>query len=177
MTYRSSFTSLAFATLTAVTFASFFTACGDDDAADPDADIVDAGPDAPPPDASASCLEATQHSDFGWIQANVFAKSCFFATSCHTAAGNAPAGLSLTPELAYAELVDQPSTQVAAKMRIAPGVCADSYLYDKITNSAAIQTGKKPMPPTFNSQGQFVPLCQEKIDAICRWIEAGALND
>jgi len=141
-----------------------------------DLPAIDAAPmiDATP---SAAGPEAHNHSDSAWIQGNNFAKSCFFNTSCHNANANAPAGLSLTKALAHGEIVNVASTQVPAKMRVAPGSCEDSYLYDKITNSPAIKAGEDPMPPTFDAMGNPVLLCPEKVAAICRWIEAGALND
>lgn len=138
---------------------------------------ADAAPitDAGPADASPACIEALDHSDFAFIQEKVFARSCFFNSSCHNASPNAPAGLTLTQDRAYDEIVNVASTEVPAMLRVAPGSCEDSYLYAKITgNLDIIPSGKKQMPPTFDGQGNWVPLCQEKVDAICRWIENGA---
>jgi hypothetical protein len=150
-------------------------ACGGGGTASPTADasvtVFDAGP---PPDASPTCIEAREHSDFAFIRDKIFARSCFFQTSCHNANPNAPAGLTLTQTRAYAEIVNVESTEVDL-MRVAPGSCEESYLYAKITgNFDIIPANKKPMPPTFDGQGNWVPLCQEKVDAVCRWIERGA---
>lgn len=149
--------------------------CGGDDAAI-DANTTDAGP----PDASATCVQATMHSDFTWIQENVFNKSCT-GMSCHDA--DKPAAmLNLTAGAAHAQIVGVDSVELPAYKRIKAGSCDESFLYKKITNDTAIidmgdcsqvVTGGKCRPmPTVSST--FQPLCQEKIDAICRWITAGA---
>jgi hypothetical protein len=145
----------------------------DDDPPAIDADVpqgADASIDGGGP--SPSCLEATEHDDFTWIQANIFEKSCMFS-SCHDA--DMPAGrLTLTKELAYAELMDVDSTQEVGKKRVVANSCENSYLYQKITNTN-IAAGKKPMPPP--TGGVWTPLCVEKQQAICDWIMAGAPNN
>ena len=149
------------------TLGSLATACGGDDAAE-----VDAGPtiDAGKADATAPCAEATQHSDFTWINANIFQKSCNFS-GCHNASASSNVeSLKLTTDLAFAQLVDVDSKQIPGKKRVAPNSCDNSYLYNKITNKN-MKAGTKSMP-----EGQPM-LCQEKLDAVCRWIEAGAPNN
>src|SRR5262245_24076710 len=93
-------------------------ACGgtDDDGAEPDAGI------------SPLCQEATEHSDFTWIQKNVFTRSCAFS-SCHSGA-NPKAGLSLESGNAFAGLVGKPANEAAAggMMLVAPGHPEQSYL-------------------------------------------------
>lgn len=146
------------------TLGSLATACGDDGGAS-----ADAGPtfDAGRPDATAPCAEATQHSDFAWINANIFQKSCNFS-GCHNAtAGSSVESLKLTTDLAYAQLVNVDSVQIPGKKRVAPNSCDNSYLYNKLTNTN-MKAGTRSMP-----EGQPM-LCQEKIDAVCRWITAGA---
>jgi hypothetical protein len=141
-----------------------FAACGDDGASTP---TVDAGP----ADASPACAEATQHSDFTWIKANIFQKSCANFTSCHGADATIhQENLHLTADLAFAQLVNVASGQVPGKMRVQPNSCADSYLYNKLSNMD-IKSGTSYMPASSPK------LCQEKIDAVCRWIEAGAQDN
>ena len=157
---------------------SSLAACTDDDAGVPDAPDaglgLDAGPglDAMQP-VSESCVEATRHEDFTWIKANIFTRSCAFGT-CHGSTGGGAAGLSLTADLAYRELVNVASTQESGKKRVVPGDCENSYLFHKVTGTN-LASGKKPMPP--NPSGPWVGLCAEKQQAICRWIKAGARND
>lgn len=165
----STFRSLALAILVPALVA--LAACGgDDDMGDDTGDdtpMVDAGP----ADASPSCAEATMHSDYTWIADNIFKTSCAAFSSCHPNTASAKEGLKLTPDVAYASLVGVASKQVPGKKLVSTDMtCENSYLWDKITGSAAIPNGKVRMPP-----GQ--PLCQEKIDAICNWIKAGAPND
>jgi uncharacterized lipoprotein YehR (DUF1307 family) len=154
-------------------------ACGDDDGGDddvtqPDADTMT--PDGGTPDAfvSPACLEAENHSDFQWINQNILGKSCANFSACHDKNGPEE-GLDLTESSAYAALFDVDAEQVAGKKRVKSGGtseadCADSYLYNKLTNTQ-VAPGKKSMP--LNSP----LLCQQKLDAVCRWIAAGAPND
>jgi hypothetical protein len=159
-------------------------ACGDDDGGDdtgtPDASLIDAGP----PDASVACMEATQHQDFTWIQTNVFNRSCV-ASSCHDSMGAPAAQLILEAGAAHAQIVGVDSVELPSMKRIAAGeACENSFLYQKITNGPAVAQGNcdqtatdKMCDPMPTVGGTFQPLCQEKIDAICRWIAAGAPND
>jgi hypothetical protein len=147
------------------TLGSLATACGGDD----DGATADAGPtfDAGAPDATAPCEEAKAHSDFAWINANIFTKSCAFS-GCHNAATHEES-LDLSSSAAFAEIVDVASTQVTSKKLIdsTSTDCTNSYLYDKISNQN-LKAGTVYMP-----RAQPM-LCQEKIDAVCRWIAAGA---
>ncbi len=142
-------------------------ACGNGDSGTPDGGGT-----------SPSCLEAEQHSDFAWLNDNIFTRSCANFTSCHDSA--APAGnLDMTAEASYTNLVNVPSTYFTDWMRVAPGSCEESYLMvrlrchsDTSANGMPCFTGPldggQLMPP--NSS----PICQQKVDAICRWIAAGA---
>jgi hypothetical protein len=58
-------------------------------------------------------------------------------------------------------------------MRVLPGDCENSYLVQKINDGCLVASGKHPMPWVNGWQ----PLCQQKRDAICRWIKAGAPPD
>ena len=170
--HGSSFIRLAlFSSLLAL--ASLSAACGGGGGGDDDPE-ADAGIDAGPPDASPSCVEARDHQELSWIADKVFKGNCGGAVSACHSSDTTGGKLALTADKAYAQLVGVDSKQVPAIKRVSPGSCENSYLYDKITNSADIKAGTKPMPL---SNGAFQPLCQEKIDAICRWIEEGALDN
>jgi hypothetical protein len=159
-------------TLVASLFAlgSLVAACGGDD----DGATADAAPtiDGGAPDATAPCEEAKAHSDFAWINANIFTKSCAFS-GCHNDVPH-PSGddLNLSAGKAFAAIVDVSSTQVASKKLIdaTSTDCANSYVYNKITNQNL-------KPGTVGMPRAQPPLCQEKIDAVCRWIAAGAKNN
>jgi hypothetical protein len=128
------------------------------------------GPNPSDVDAAvtASCLEAEQHSDFAWIRDNLFRTSCSAFSACHQ--GQRPAGsLNLTPALAHAELVGVPAAAVAGWVRVVPGAPEQSYLLVKLgAIDGPLGIGGTRMPP--NSP----PICGQKIDAVARWISAGA---
>jgi hypothetical protein len=154
------------------TLASLATAAcgGDDDGAT--ADASPGTPDGGTPDATGPCEEAKTHSDFTWINQHIFTASCAFM-GCHN---DVPVpsgdGLNLSSSKAYAAIVGVPSTQIPAK-KLIDGTstdCANSYLYEKIV-------GENLKPGTVKMPKAQPALCQEKIDAVCRWIAAGAPND
>jgi hypothetical protein len=104
-----------------------------------------------------SPIEATLES----IQDNVFTPIC---TTCHAGAG-APQGLRLEEGMSQAMLVNVPSVQVPALLRVEPGNPDDSYLVQKIEGTAAVG-GRMPLGGA--------ALSQEAIDAIRQWITDGA---
>jgi len=128
--------------------------------------VADAMPIPPDglPSGLTPCEEAVYHSDLAWIQAEVFDVSC--TTMCH---GNTPpaAGMSLRAGEAYAALINVTSHYDAAWKRVVPGHPGASMLM--------VQIGGEPGPELegFMPWGQ-PRLCMEKIDAIRRWIAAGA---
>ncbi len=114
------------------------------------------------------CSEAAAHSDFAWVRDNVFAISCGAFTSCHEGSGPA-GGLDLTAALAYQNLVNVVSTSFPDWIRVVPGDPDHSYILVKL--------GGIPGPL---GDGGLMPLnnpllCQPEIDAVRRWIAAGAL--
>src|ERR1041384_6219003 len=82
---------------------------------------------APDAGTSATCLEAANHSDLGWIQVNVFTASCAVGT-CHRGAAPNAALLSLDPNQSHAQLVNTASTSQTSWMRVVPGDPEHSYL-------------------------------------------------
>jgi hypothetical protein len=113
------------------------------------------------------CQQATLHSDFAWLQQYVFTPSCA-SSSCH--GGPSPeVGLNLSAGAAYANLVNKGASTVGGWTRVVPGSVAQSYL--------AVSLGRADGPPPrdgFMPLGAD-PLCVEKLEAIERWIVAGAL--
>ena len=103
--------------------------------------------------------------NFSEIQASVFTPSCA-TVGCHSGAG-ASAGLSLDAANSYAELIGIASSQDAAILRVAPNNPNNSYLIQKMEDTAA--TGGV-MPP-----GGALP--QADINVIRQWIVNGALDD
>jgi hypothetical protein len=142
----------------------------DQDSSKPDGGGSFYVPDAMPippdgiPQGLAPCEEAVYHSDLPWIQKTVFDVSC--TTKCH---GDTPpaAGMSLRPEQARAALVNMASSQFSGWTRVVPGSPARSMLM--------VQIGGETGPALEGLMPWGMPkLCDEKIDAMRRWIAAGA---
>lgn len=134
-----------------------------------------ASPDAAPAtsddagtDATLSiCDQAAQHSDLAWIQTNVFSASCA-RSNCHVT-GNEAGGLILEAGKSHDYLVNMPSTVDHGMMRVLPGDPTQSYLL--------VALGGEPgMPPdgTVMPWGGLPMLCAQEVDAIKRWVAAGA---
>jgi hypothetical protein len=116
----------------------------------------------------APCEEAGYHSDFEWIQRTIFDVSCA-TTGCHT--GTSPdSGMNLSRGSAHAALVNVASQQADGWVRVKPGAPGESMLM--------VQIGGEVGPPIEGTMpwGQE-PLCDPQIDAIRRWIQAGAPNN
>jgi hypothetical protein len=127
---------------------------------------------------SVPCMDAVNHSDFAWIEKNIFAASCNFS-GCHDTA-SAEGDLDLTPGISHAELVDVESTIEPGRKLIVPNDIAASYLM-LMVRSVSPETANPPgeAPPSdvgYMPQGQ-APLCCQKLDVLERWIMAGAPND
>ncbi len=138
------------------------------DASELDALLGDAD-GGPPGDASSpTCAEATQHSDLTWIQDRIFSPSCAGFADCHRGA-TPPAGLSLEPGRARANLVGVASVLFPSYRRVVPGDPQHSYLLVILGHVAG------PLDPSIGTMPYGSPLlCVEKRQAIERWIAAGA---
>ncbi len=91
----------------------------------------------------------------------IFDRSC---TDCH--GGNA--GLYLHEGESYANLVNVPATKgCTSEMRVQPGNAEVSVLYKRVSGTSCGTQMPKKSPP----------LSTEEIDAIRRWIDAGAPNN
>lgn len=109
-------------------------------------------------EGGAGPLEPTLSS----IQARILTPIC---TQCHAGAG-APLGLSLEEGLSYANLVNVPSAEVPALMRVEPGQPDASYLVHKLEGAPGIVGRRMPLG--------LPPLSQDEIAAVRSWIAAGA---
>ncbi len=136
-----------------------------------------------------SCIDADMHSDFTWIKQNIFDRNCF-GSACHTANGTAKLKISTDPtdttgamvsqDMAYMNLVGAMSTIDPTRTIVVPGDANASYMelmIQKITPAQATPPAQPP-PANIGYMPQANPiLCCQKIDAIDRWIVAGAMND
>lgn len=114
----------------------------------------------PPPDP----IDPT--ATFSRVQNTIFTPSCAVA-GCHDAFGRS-AGLILAEGQAWANLVNQPSTQAPGLDRVEPGDPDQSYLYRKVIGVGI--SGER--MPAFSP-----PLPEESIRLIRDWIRRGAPND
>jgi hypothetical protein len=127
------------------------------------ADALPIPPDGIPANLTP-CEEAAYHSDLAWIQDKIFNESC--TTKCH---GDSPpaAMMSLLAGQSRAALVNVPSTGFSGWIRVVPGDPAHSMLM--------VQLGGEPGPALEGTMPWGQPkLCDGKIDAVRRWIAAGA---
>jgi hypothetical protein len=112
---------------------------------------------------SESCREATEHSDLAWIQDNVFTPTCAAFSPCHQGAAVSARGLNLEAGMSEAAMVGVSSTTDPNLALVEPGDPAASYLM----HSLGVGGNPRVLMP-FNNPA----LCQEKLDAIARWIES-----
>jgi hypothetical protein len=143
----------------------------------------------------AVCQEAESHSDFEWIQKNIFSSNCS-GKDCHgyVQDGTPDGKFVLTGEL---DPVSDPEGVMAAyrtimganregvtsmvddtRTIVVAGKAEQSYLYF-IMRGINPEQGEPPFSEPPDDVGYMPrrakPLCCQKLDAIGRWIEAGAL--
>jgi hypothetical protein len=114
------------------------------------------------PIGSGSSAPQALTADFQSIQDNIFTPIC---SKCHIGAG-APEGLQLDAAHSYALLVGVPSAEVPATLRVKPGDPTNSYIIQKLQDSAGIVGAQMPFG------GPYLP--QSTIDIIKQWITNGA---
>jgi hypothetical protein len=148
-------------------------------------------PDAAPPgrtckvSTSAACVQAEQRSDFTFIKSSIFPTSCSSSASCHMSA-TASGVLDLSAANAYASIMGPNGTGGVkseidpSRDLIVPGQPKQSYFFFLIHGVPASE-GMPPFTPPPTDVGLMPmgnnPICCQKIDAIERWITAGAKND
>jgi hypothetical protein len=121
----------------------------------------------PPPDGVpqglAPCDEAPYHSDFTFLQDKVFTPSC---AGCHDAASPG-GGLVLEAGRAHGSLVNVTSSGHAGWVRVVPSDPGASMLL--------VQVGAEPGPELEGFMPWGDPqLCTPLLDAMRRWVAAGA---
>jgi hypothetical protein len=126
----------------------------------------------PPPDGIpeglAPCDEAPYHSDFTFVQDKIFSVSCA-VSGCHDST-TPSANMDLSAGRAYASLVNVPSSQYSGWMRVVPRSSPQSMLM--------VQVGGESGPELEGTMPWGQPkLCDPLIDAMRRWIVAGAVED
>lgn len=134
---------------------------------------------------STSCKEADNHSDFTFIKSSIFPLSCSSSSSCHMSATSS-GKLDLSAANAYTSLMgatgagNVKSGVDASRVLIVPGQPKASYFFFLLHGVKASEG-----EPAFNEPPTDIgympmnnnPICCQKLDAIERWITAGAKND
>jgi len=124
---------------------------------------------------SQICMEADTHSDLAWIESKIFAASCNFS-GCHSSATDL-GKLDLTPGKSHDALVQAASLIESTRKLVVPNDVNASYLMLMLRDVAPDMAD----PPGSNPPNGFMPkgsstLCCQKLDAVERWILAGAPN-
>jgi hypothetical protein len=159
----SGFSSLATLLLVSVVSCGGGDGGGGDDGGDDGGDEV-----------SAVCMEATEHSDLEWIQDEIFTVNCAAFVSCHSGDANLARGLNLEAGNSEAALVGVPAQgELAEGLRLVePGQPDQSYLLVMLgqfgEDDPRIPRDAAGDPITMPQDSPL--LCQEKRDAIERWI-------
>lgn len=137
--------------------------------------------------------DAPMHSDFTWIKANIFDKNCF-GSACHTSRGTAKLKLStdastqdppVTQDEAYMNLLGADGTGAIStidttRRLVVPMDPHSSYIefMTQFITGAEATPPASPPPSNIGFMPQANPvLCCQKLEAIDRWIVAGAMND
>jgi hypothetical protein len=125
----------------------------------------------------ASCLEAeqTMHADLAWIESKIFVASCNFS-GCHGSATDL-GKLDLGAGKSHDALVGVPSRLDPTRTLVVPNDVNASFLMLMLRDISPDMA----TPPGSDPVNGFMPkdlptLCCQKLEAIERWIMAGAPN-
>jgi hypothetical protein len=135
------------------------------------------------PATTAECTMAATQSSLAWIETNVFAKSCAFS-GCHNGAATVAGRIDLkTAGASHADLVGVDSVVEPGRKLVVAGAPKQSYLMMMMRHFPPEEMEPMPVAAPPSDIG-FMPqnaggavLCCQKLDAIDRWITAGAMND
>jgi hypothetical protein len=133
---------------------------------------------------SPACVEAENmpavSSTLGWIEPNIFTPNCG-GNSCHgmPAGGGSPTGRIVLTTASHDKLVNVDATFATGRKLIVPGDVPKSYLMVIMRHLSLDEADPSPAPAP--SGDRYMPLgspaiCCQKLDAMARWIEAGALQ-
>lgn len=126
---------------------------------------------------SQICMDATSHSDLAWIEGKIFVASCAFS-GCHNGASTPEGMVDLRAGRSYAHLVNFTSLIESSRKLVVPNDINASYLMLMLGDVSADMASP---PGTVPSVGLMplgnLPLCCQKLDALQRWIMAGAPNN
>ena len=121
-----------------------------------------------PPDPAACQSGTSYDSTFAAVQAQIFERHGCTQQVCH--GSSAQGGLDLSPDVAYANLIEKPSLS-SAFPRVLPGDNDRSYLWLKLaakTNPGSVTIAGAPMP------NGLPAISADELELLRRWIYAGA---
>ncbi len=133
---------------------------------------------------SSSCLAAAMQQPaptLGWVEQNIFKTSCVFS-GCHDGSPSKQGTMDLRAGMSYAHLVGYGSEIDPTRKIVVANDIHASYLMLMLRDfdpSLASPPGSVPpgdigyMPQSTDNES----LCCQKLDAIERWITAGAPNN
>jgi hypothetical protein len=128
----------------------------------------------------AACMQAESKMDLPWIETNIFKPHCAFS-GCHNAAQTAAGRIDmLNPGMSHDDLVNQDSMVASGRKLVVPGKPRESYLLMMMRQFKAEEMEPTPVAPPpgdigYMPQGVEEALCCQKLDAVERWISAGAM--
>ncbi len=127
---------------------------------------------------SATCAEAEagQHADLEFIETSIFMPGCAL-TSCHAGNSTAAGKIDLRPGKSHAHLVNVASAIDPTRKLVVPNDVNASYLMLMLRDfppQEASPPGEAPPERAGYMPKGNATLCCQKLDALERWILAGA---
>jgi hypothetical protein len=127
----------------------------------------------------ATCTGAEGHADLTWIQQNVFTFNCG-STSCHGASASPGGGLDMRDKATtYSHLVGVTSSLEPSRKLVVTSDVNKSYLMVMVRGVSLDMADPPAQAPANGYMPKGIPkgLCCQKLDALERWITAGAQNN
>jgi len=132
---------------------------------------------------TAECTGAETQQSLAWLETNVFSKSCAFS-GCHNGTATAAGRINFKdPGQSHADLVGVDANVAPGRKLVVAGSPKQSYLLMMVRHFPPDQMEPTPVSPPPTDIG-FMPqnaggavLCCQKLQAIDRWITAGAMNN
>jgi hypothetical protein len=123
-----------------------------------------------------ACTDAVNApATLAWIETNIFMMSCNFS-GCHSGAAGNESPLDLSPGKSGAHLVNATSIEDQSRKLVVPNDVEASYLMLMLQDVAPADASPPAagLPPPGSMPQSSAPLCCQKLEAIERWINAGA---
>lgn len=128
---------------------------------------------------SQTCVDAANNQNLAWIEQNIFTPNCG-GNSCHSNIP-LPGGRIVLTTASHDKLVNVESEITPGRMLVVPNDVKKSYLMVLLRHLELAEADPSPAPEPPEDVGYMPqasgPICCQKLDAIVRWIEAGALNN